>query len=72
MKRLQALGLGTAQRKATFISIEDEESMDILGDGSPWSPLNTMVYMNGQYFPLGGGKEHIQLQLQASQIMPTN
>ena len=35
--------------------MRDEEAMwekGILGDGHPQSLLNTMVYMNGLYFPL--------------------
>ena len=71
MKRLQALGLGTKQRKAEVINCEDEEAMwekGILGDGNPQSLLNTMVYMNGLYFALRGGKEHRQLRHQPSQI----
>jgi len=71
MKRLQALGLGTKKRKAEVITCEDEEAMwekGILGDSNPQSLLNTMVYMNGLYFALRGGKEHRQLRHQPSQI----
>ena len=46
MKRLQAVGLGTRQRKAEVISFEDEELMwekGILGDDNPQSLLDTML-----------------------------
>ena len=71
MKRLQALGLGTKQRKAEVINCEDEEAMwvkEILGGGNRQPLLSTMVYMNGLYFALRGGKEHRQLQHRPSQI----
>ena len=72
MKRLQAVGLGTGQRKAEVISFEDEELMwekGILGDDNPQSLLDTMMlFMNGLYFALRGGKEHRQLRHHPSQI----
>ena len=49
MKRLQALGIGAVQRKAEPITFEDEEilwSKRILGDNTPQSLLDTMLYMN--------------------------
>ena len=52
MKRLQAVGLGTGQRKAEVISFEDEKLMwekRILGDDNPQSLLDTMLFMNGLY-----------------------
>ena len=71
MKRLQAVGLGTGQRKAEVISFEDEELMwekGILGDDNPQSLLDTMLFMNGLYFALRGGKEHRKLRHHPSQI----
>ena len=71
MKRLKAVGLGTGQRKAEVISFEDEELMwekGILGDDNPQSLLDTMLFMNGLYFALRGGKEHRQLRHHPSQI----
>ena len=55
MKRLQASGLGTQQRKVEVISYESEDIMwekGILGDGNPQALLDTMLFMNGLYFAL--------------------
>ena len=52
MKRLQASGLGTQQRKAEVISYESEDIMwekGILGDGNPQALLDTMLFVNGLY-----------------------
>ena len=65
LKRLQVVGFGAGQRKAEVISYEDEELIwekGILGDDNPKSLLNTMLFMNGLYFALRGGKEHRQLR----------
>ena len=61
MKRLQAAGIGITQKKAEPITFEEEEILwekGILGDATPQSLLDTMLYMNGLYFALRGGKEH--------------
>ena len=53
MKRLQASGIGIVQQKAEPITFEEEEILwqkRILGDSSPQSLLDTMLYMNGLYF----------------------
>ena len=71
IKRLQTSGIGTAQRKAQPITFEDEEILwrkKILGDSTPQSLLDTMLYMNGLYFALRGGKEHRNLRHKPSQI----
>ena len=50
MKRLQASGIGTAQRKAKPIIFEDEDILwrkRNLDDSTTQSLLNTMLYMNG-------------------------
>ncbi len=71
MKRLQAAGIGSAQRKAEPISFDEEELLwqkGILGAGSPQSLVNTMFYMNGLYFALRGGNKHRNLRHQPLQI----
>ncbi len=55
MKRLQSKGLGSSHKQAEPLTIEDEELLwdkKVLGDHSPESLLNTMIYMNGLYFAL--------------------
>ena len=64
MKRLQAEGIGATQKKAEPITFEEEEILwekGILGERTPQSLLDTMIYMNGLYFALRGGKEHRNL-----------
>ena len=71
MKRLQASGIGIVQQKAEPITFQEEEILwqkQILDDSSPQSLLNTMLYMNGLYFALRGGKEHRNLRHKPSQI----
>ena len=61
MKRLQAAGIGIIQKKAEPITIEEEEILwekGIVGDATPQSLLDTMLYINWLYFALRGGKEH--------------
>ena len=55
MKRLRAAGVGTVQQKAEPITLEEEEVLwqrGILGDSTPHSLLDTMLYMNRLYFAL--------------------
>ena len=71
MKRLQASGIGTAQRQAEPITFEDEKILwriRILGDSTPQCLLDTMLYMNRLYFALHGGKEHRNLPHKPLQI----
>lgn len=71
MKRLQSKGLGSTHRQAEPFTIEEEELMwekKFLGDHSPESLLNTIIYMNGLYFALRSGDEHRNLRLNPCQI----
>ena len=71
MKRLQSAGIGVVHQKAEPITFEEEEILwqkKILGDHTPESLVNTMVYMNGLYFALRGGSEHRNLRHKPSQI----
>ena len=71
MKRLQASGVGSNKKQAEPLSREDVEllwSKKLLGDATPQSLLDTVVFMNGLYFALRSGKEHRQLRFECPQI----
>jgi len=68
---LQASGIGTTQRKADPLAFEEEEILwekQTLNDRTPRSFLNTMIFMNGLYFFLCGGKEDRNLCHNPAQI----
>ena len=71
MKRLQASGVGSKKKQAEPLSHEDVEllwSKKLLGDATPQSLLDTIVFMNGLFFALRSGKEHRQLRFDGPQI----
>ena len=58
-------------RQAEAITEDEEELLwkeKILGDHSPQSLLNTIIYMNGLYFALRSGDEHRNLRHNPCQI----
>ena len=70
MKRLQSQGIGTEKRQADILT-EDEELLSkkgLLGDATPQSLLDTVVFYNGLYFAVRSGKEHRQLRNSPCQI----
>ena len=71
MKRLQSKGLGSNHKQAEPLTVQEEEQLwekNILGDHSPESLLNTIIFMNGLYFALRSGDEHRQLRHKPCQI----
>ena len=71
MKRLQAKGLGTKQKKAEPITEAEEDVLwekGELGEHTPRALWNTIFYMNGLYFALRSGAEHRNLRFDQSQI----
>ncbi len=61
MKRLQSLGHGSNKRQAEILSQDEEEALwekGLLGDATPQTLLDTMVFCNGLYFALRSGQEH--------------
>ena len=71
MKRLQAMGIGNKKKQAEILTVEHEEilwSKGLLGDHTPQSLLDTIVYCNGLFFALRSGREHRQLRSSPCQI----
>ena len=71
MKRLQAKGFGTKQKKAEPITETEEDVLwekGELGEHTPRALLNTIFYMTGLYFALRSGVEHRNLPFDQSQI----
>lgn len=71
MKRLQTQGLGSKKRQAEEITLDEEDLLwekGLLGDATPQTLLDTMIYCNGLYFALRSGREHRQLRLDNCQI----
>ena len=71
MKWLQFKGLGSNHKQAEPLTVQEElweKKKTILGDNSPESLLNTIIFMNGLYFALRSGDEHRQLRHNHCQI----
>ena len=71
LKRLKSKGAGSQEKKAEVLTEDEEELLwtkGLLGDASPQSLLDTMVFYNGLYFALRSGQEHRQLRSNSCQI----
>ena len=74
-KESASAGIGCHRRQAEVISNDEEEilwSRGLLGDSSPQTLIDTLLYLNGLHFALRSGKEHRTLTLsQISIINPS-
>ena len=71
MKMLQSKGVGSKTKQAEILSVDEEELLRkgvFLGDSTPQSLLDTMVFCNGLCFALRSGAEHRQLRSHPCQI----
>ena len=58
MKYLQGEGAGSVKRQAEVLTEADENALwerDLLGDDTPQTLLDTIVFYNGLYFALRSG-----------------
>ena len=65
MKKIQSSGKGSIKKQAEPLSLEEEELLwekKLLGDHSPETLLNTIVFMNGLYIALRSWNEHRDLR----------
>ena len=71
MKRLQQLGVGSTRKQAETLTEAEEDSLwekGLLGDHTPQTLLDTIIFYNGYYFALRSGREHRQLRNNPCQI----
>ena len=62
MKQLQAEGISTKKKQAQILTIENEilKSKDLLGDHTPQSLFDTIVFCNSLFFALRSRRGHRQ------------
>ena len=71
MKRIQGSGIRSQPKQAEIITEEEEELLwkkGLLGESTPQSLLDTMVYCCGLFFALRCGNEHRRLRHTPCQI----
>ena len=72
MKRLHSHGLGVAMKQAEPLTVDEENQLweqGLLGDRTPQTLLDTMLFLCGMSFALRSGQEHRSLQVTQFQLV---
>ena len=76
MKRLRSVGLGVTRKQAEPLTVDEENSLweqGLLGDSTPQTLIDSLLFLCGINFALRSGQEHRSLQVtQIELVVPPN